>query len=104
MLRRKEFSDESMTKIAKHKKGWYDAIKNKVLTIIHSENNKLKISDDEFAELMILLYENTFQTMESKIVQAVIHEETEAAKILSDNLLKYYDNIILTVLYGIFED
>lgn len=57
----------------------------------------------DFAELMILLYENTFQAMESKIVRAVINNETENIKILSDALLKYYDNIILTVLYGIFE-
>lgn len=103
VLRRREFSDESMIKIAQHKQNWDNAMKNKVLEIIHSENNKLKISDEDFAELMILLYENTFQAMESKIVRAVINNETENIKILSDALLKYYDNIILTVLYGIFE-
>lgn len=103
VLRRRAFSDESMIKIAQHKQNWDNAMKNKVLEIIHSENNKLKISDEDFAELMILLYENTFQAMESKIVRAVINNETENVKILSDALLKYYDNIILTVLYGIFE-
>lgn len=103
VFRRRAFSDESMIKIAQHKQNWDNAMKNKVLEIIHSENNKLKISDEDFAELMILLYENTFQAMESKIVRAVINNETENVKILSDALLKYYDNIILTVLYGIFE-
>ena len=72
--------------------------------IIHSKNNKLKISDENFAELMILLYENTFQAMESKIVNAVKNNEIENAKNLSENLLRYYDTIILTVLYGIFEN
>lgn len=104
VLRRREFSDESMIKIAQHKQNWDNAMKNKVLEIIHSENNKLKISDEDFAELMILLYENTFQAMESKIVRAVINNETENVKILSDNLLKFFDNVILTVLYGIFEN
>lgn len=104
VFRRRAFSEESMKKIARHKKGWDDAIKNKVLAIIHSENHKLKISDEDFAGMMILLYENTFQTMESKIVNAVINEETENVKILSDNLLKFFDNVILTVLYGIFEN
>lgn len=104
MLRRRAFSEESMKIIARHKKGWDDAIKNKVLAIIHSENHKLKISDEEFAGMMILLYENTFQAMETKIVNAVINRETENVKILSDNLLKFFDNVILTVLYGIFEN
>lgn len=104
MLRNREFNEESMAKISKHKQKWDNAMKNKVLMIIHSKNNKLKISDENFAELMILLYENTFQAMESKIVNAVKNNEIENAKTLAENLLKYYDTIILTVLYGIFED
>lgn len=104
MLRQNAFSDESLAAIAKHKQNWDNAMKNKVLNIIHSKNNKLKISDENFAELMILLYENTFQAMESKIVKAVINNESENVKKLSDELLKYYDTIILTVLYGIFEN
>ncbi|MDE6469783.1 MAG: TetR/AcrR family transcriptional regulator [Eubacterium sp.] len=104
MLRTREFSDESMSIIAKHKKKWDDAMKNKVLKIIHSKNDKLKISDEKFADLMILLYENTFQAMENKIVNAVQNNEIEKAEKLSDELLKHYDTIISTVLYGIFEN
>ncbi len=104
MLRKRAFSEEAMAKIAKHKQKWDNAMKNKVLMIIHSKNNKLKINDENFAELMILLYENTFQAMESKIVNAVKNNEIENAKNLSENLLRYYDTIILTVLYGIFEN
>lgn len=104
VLRRREFSDESMATIAKHKQNWDNAMENKVLKIIHSKNNKLKISDENFAELMILLYENTFQAMESQIVRAVINNENEKVKKLSDELLEHYDTIISTVLYGIFEN
>ncbi len=103
VLRNREFTDESMMKIAQHKKGWDNAIKHKVLQMIHSKNSKLKIGDESFADLTILLYENTFQAMESKVVRAVVNHETENAKKLSDELLKHYDTIISTVLYGIFE-
>lgn len=103
VLRRREFTEESMTEIAQHKQNWDNAMKSKVLQIIHLENNKLKISDENFAELMILLYENTFQAMEGKIVRAVMHNETENARKLSEDLLKHYDTIISTVLYGIFD-
>lgn len=104
VLRTREFSDESMSIMAQHKKKWDDAMKNKVLKIIHSKNDKLKISDEKFADLMILLYENTFQAMENKIVNAVQNNEIEKAEKLSDELLKHYDTIISTVLYGIFEN
>ncbi|MDE5985343.1 MAG: TetR/AcrR family transcriptional regulator [Eubacterium sp.] len=103
VLRRREFTEESMTEIAQHKQNWDNAMKSKVLQIIHLEDNKLKISDENFAELMILLYENTFQAMESKIVNAVRNNDTESASKLSHELLKHYDTIISTVLYGIFD-
>lgn len=103
VLRRKEFSEDSMAKIAQYKKMWDDVTKAKVLQIIHSKNNLLKINDKDFADLVILLYENTFQAMEGKIVRAVLNNESENVRRFSAELLEHYDTIISTVLFGIFK-
>lgn len=98
------FSEDSLNEIRKHQLKWRQSKKKKILEIIHSNNNKLRMSDDGIADMLLLMYENTFQVWEDKMITASRNNNKEATVKFAKELIDYHDTIINTVLYGVLED
>ncbi len=97
------FSSESLNNISRIQQRWRESKRDKILEILHSQNNKLRISDENISSVMLLMYENTFQVLEDKMLSAVKEKNEEAISCYSKNLIEYHDSIINMVLYGAFE-
>lgn len=93
-------NDESLNKIKAYRDDWRCTKKNKILEILHSENNSLRINDENIAEIMLLMYENTFQVLEDKMINAIKSDNINDTKIFTQNLIDYHDSIIDMILYG----
>lgn len=102
-LRDVVFSFESLNNINKVQQRWRESKRKKILEILHSQNNKMRISDENISGVMLLMYENTFQVLEDKMLSAVKEKNDEAIKRYSKSLIEYHDSIINMVLYGAFE-
>lgn len=103
-LRRKIFSDESLKKMQEYQNEWRQAKKYKILQIIHSKNNTLRINDESIAEIMLLMYENTFQVLEDKVISSVKSGDAKSTEEYTKQLIAYHDTIINMILYGAFEN
>ncbi len=102
-LHKSIFSSESFKKIEYYQKLWRKTKKKKLLQILHSQNNKLRISDDAVSDIILLMYENTFQVLEDKMINAVKSNDGQTAKAYANALIEYHDAIIYMILYGAFE-
>lgn len=102
-LRDSVFSAESMDKIHSSQLRWRKAKKVKILELLQSNNNKMRINSENVSEVMLLMYENTFQVLEDKMLESVKQKEYNALKQYSEELMAYHDSIINMVLYGAFE-
>jgi len=97
------FSSESLKRINECQLRWRESKRDKILEILHSQNNKMRISDENISCVMLLMYENTFQVLEDKMLAAVKEKNEDAISYYSKNLIEYHDSIINMVLYGAFE-
>lgn len=102
-LRQKIFSDESLQKINEYQLEWRKAKKVKILQMLHSKNNTLRISDESIAEIMLLMYENTFQVLEDRVISSLKTEDIQTTEKYTEELIDYHDTIINMILYGAFE-
>lgn len=103
-LRNKVFSAESLKEISKYQLAWRESKKKKFLEIIHSKNNDLRMSDNVIADAILIMYENTFQTLEDKMINEMKNNNELATKKTAKELLAYHDIIIDMILYGAMKD
>jgi len=94
------FNEETLKEIGKYRSGWRSAKKTKILEILHSCNCDLRINDENIAEIMLLMYENTFQVLEDKMIHAVKTNNINDINTFTKDLIDYHDSIINMVLYG----
>ena len=99
-LRNKLFSAESLEEISKYQLAWRESKKRKFLEIIHSKNDKLRMSDNDIADTILILYENTFQTLEDRMINEIKKDNKIAIQKTAKELLEYHDIIIDMILYG----
>lgn len=94
------FSEAALSEIRKHKEMWVQAKKKKILTILHSENGELRIDDNSIAEIILIMYETTFQILENKMINALKSENKNETEKATEALINYHDAIIDMILYG----
>ena len=94
------FSETALTKIAEHKELWIEAKRNKIRDILHAGNAELRVDDKSITEIILIMYENTFQTLENRMIHAVKKGDEEEVKKTEKDLIDYHDAIIDMILYG----
>lgn len=102
-LRNVVFSAASMEKIRKFQDAWRESKKVKIFELLNSNNDKMRIDAENVSEVMLLMYENTFQVLEDKMLAAVANGDCERLEKISDELMEYHDSIINMILYGAIE-
>lgn len=99
-LRKKIFTSESLNELLRHQTGWRESKKKKILEIIHSNNTVLRMNDENIAEVILIMYENTFQTLEDKMLIEIKNNNIIETQKTAKELLTYHDTIIDMILYG----
>ncbi len=94
------FSETALTKITEHKKLWIQAKREKILAILHSNGTELRIDDESVAQIIMVMYESTFQSLENNLIRAVKSESEEEINKAKKTLIDYHDAIIDMILYG----
>jgi len=94
------FSETALTKIKEHKIMWEQAKREKFLSILHSGHSQLRVNDDNITEIILIMYENTFQILENKMIRAVKNGNKDEIEQSTNDLINYHDAIIDMILYG----
>lgn len=102
IMRLSDVSDKSNKMIFDSKQKWNEAVKSKVLEILHICKDKIRITDDEISDLFLMMYENSFYKNETNLIKAVQKGDYAAAKEQKHLMQKHHDNIIKLTLYGMF--
>ena len=97
------FSSESLKKINQYQDIWRKTKKQKFLQILKSNNHKMRINNDVVTDILLLMYENTFQVLEDRMINAVKHNYEQATEKYAKELIEYHDTIINMILYGAVE-
>ncbi len=79
---------------------WEQAKREKFLSILHSGNSQLRVNDDNIAEIILIMYENTFQILENQMIRAVKNGNKDEIEKSTNDLINYHDAIIDMILYG----
>lgn len=103
-LRNKIFSPESMKKINEAAIHWRKAKKEKFLEIINSNNNKLRMDVESILTVLLIMYENTFQTLEDRMISEIKNNDSIATIKTAKEFLAYHDIIIDMILHGAIAD
>ncbi len=102
-LRKKIFSQDSLEEIRKHQDKWRESKRKKVTQIIHSTDDILRIDDKTVADILLIMYENTFQVLEDQMIFYIKNGNDQQIVQASKQLLDYHDTIIDMILYGAFK-
>lgn len=58
------------------------------------------MNDENIAEVILIMYENTFQTLEDKMLIEIKNNNIIETQKTAKELLTYHDTIIDMILYG----
>ncbi len=97
------FSSESLKKINQYHNNWRKTKKQKFLQILNYNNCEMRISTDVVTDILLLMYENTFQVLEDKMIIAVKSNNDQEVKKYTRELMEYHDILINMILYGAIE-
>lgn len=93
-------SKEALDNIKNYLELWKQAKREKIIAILNSNNDDLRIDAESIAEVMLVMYENTFQILENKMINAVKLGNEEEIKFYTEDLINYHDAVIDMILYG----
>lgn len=79
---------------------WEQAKRENFLSILHSGHSQLRVNDDNITEIILIMYENTFQILENKMIRAVKNGNKDEIEQSTNDLINYHDAIIDMILYG----
>ncbi len=96
-------SAESLEQIAVYINKWRDAKRNKILQLFNETSCKLRTDSEITTSVLLLMYENTFQVLEDRMLTAVINDDTILVEKIAKELIEYHDSIIDMILYGVIE-
>ena len=98
-----DFSDENVQRLIDLKNEWAKTVTDKFVEIINSKNKKMRVDTDIINQIISTLYKQLFLTFSNELISALKAQDYAKAKQIKNKLLKYYDILIKTFLYGIIE-
>ena len=98
------FTKENKNRIIKKRNEWSDTVTKKFLEIISKKNMKTKIDEEMTNRMVSILYNQLFLTFSNDLISALKDKDYARAKQMKINLLKYFDIVIETFLYGIIDE
>lgn len=98
------FSDEYVKKLTDIKNEWAISVTDKFLEIIKSEHKNMRVDTDIANQIISTLYKQLFLTFSNELISALKEQDYVKAKVIKVKLLKYYDILISTFLYGIIDE
>lgn len=97
------FNDDNLRRLQNLKNNWAKAVTNKFVEITNSKNKKMRIDTNITNRIISTLYSQLFLTFSNELISALKAQDYTKAKQIKNKLLKYYDILIKTFLYGIIE-
>ncbi len=98
------FSEENKKKLINLKNEWASAVTSKFINIIKNKNKKMRVNDIITGQIISTLYKQLFLTFSNELISALKEHDYVKAKAIKVKLLKYYDILISTFLYGILDE
>lgn len=94
---------EIENKIFDAKQKFNNSTKEKTFNILRVGNCANKIANDEWNEIIQLIYESLFLYDIAKIVKILSSDDWKQVESLKNQLLKFYEKLIYVFLYGILD-
>lgn len=94
------FTEASQKKISAYKEKWNNHRKKYIIDMLNKCDEELRISSEYVADLLSIIYENTFQSLEDKLAKSVKAGNEEDICSCKKQLIEYHDTIMSLILYG----
>ena len=98
------FNDDNLKRLQELKSDWAKTVTDKFVEITNSKNKKMRVDAAITNQIISTLYSQLFLTFSSELISALKQQDYTKAKEIKNGLLKYYDILIRTFLYGIIDE